>query len=91
MVVPQKRGELEAFDPAVRDLKEDPELHEAAHRWARDRDKMQVQKFLAKYSGEFEQYRSAWEKHYFRGRTPDGEAAPEHQTTLDLSEFTGQD
>jgi hypothetical protein len=52
---------------------------------------MQVQKFLGKYSGEFAQYRSAWEKNYFRGLKPDGQPAPEHQTKLDLSEFAGQD
>ena len=91
MVVPQKRGELESFLPAVRNMKEDPELHDAAHQWARDRDQMQVQKFLGKYSGEFAQYRSAWEKNYFRGLKPDGQPAPEHQTKLDLSEFAGQD
>jgi hypothetical protein len=91
MVVPQKRGELESFAPAVRDLKEDPDLHDAARRWAQGRDQMQVQKFLANYSGEFEQYRSAWEKNYFQGRTADGQVAPEHQTRIDLSDFTGQE
>jgi hypothetical protein len=55
-------------------------LYDAATTWA-----------LAKYSGEFEKYHSAWEKHYFRRRTPDGSAAPEHQTKLDLLEFAGQD
>ena len=87
MIVPQRRGELESFEPELRDLETDPETHRAAESWAKSRDRMQVNKFLAKYAGEFEPYRTAWEADYFKGLGPGGEKVPGHQTQLRLAPF----
>ncbi len=87
MVVPQRRGELESFRPELRNLAADPETHALAEAFARERDQIQIKKFLAGYSKEFEEYRRAWEGHYFKGLTPDGTEAPEHQVQLSLSPF----
>src|SRR5918995_6078616 len=37
MIVPQRRGELEAFGPEIRELDEEPELAGAYERWAESR------------------------------------------------------
>jgi hypothetical protein len=87
MVVPQRRGELESFRPEICDLSSDLTTHSAAETFSRERDQVQVKKFLAQYSGEFEQYKRSWEAHYFKGLTPDGAKAPSHQVQLSLSEF----
>lgn len=87
MVVPQRRGELERFAPEIRPLSAEPEIHAEAERWARDRDGMQVKKFLASYSKEYEPFRTAWEQDYFRGRTPEGRQAEEHETRRKLRPF----
>ncbi len=91
MIVPQRRGELESFEPEIRDISTDPETHRAAETWAKGRDQMQVHKFLSKYAGEFEPYRTAWEAHYFKGLGPGGEKVPEHQTQLRLAPFKDPD
>jgi hypothetical protein len=87
MVLPQRRGELELFTPEIRTLSSAPDVHEEAERWARERDQMLVKKFLASYSNDFEGFRTAWEQDYFRGRTPDGRPAGEHETRRKLRPF----
>ena len=39
MIVPQRRGELEAFEPEIREIGEQPELAGAFQRWAESRGK----------------------------------------------------
>jgi hypothetical protein len=85
-VVPQRRGELESFRVERRPFSTDQELLEQVRGWHEGRKAMQVQKFLASYSKDFEEAWDAWEKSYFRGRYPDGRDAPEHQTKLRLAE-----
>jgi hypothetical protein len=87
MVVPQQRGELERFAPEIRPLSSAPEIHAEAERWSRERDGMQVKKFLASYSKDFEDFRSAWEQDYFRGHTPEGRTADEHVTRRKIRPF----
>lgn len=87
MVLPQRRGELESFQPEIRKLASDPETEAGAKAFAKAREETQVGKFLARYSGSWEEYKRAWEGHYFKGLTPDGRQAPEHQVQLNLSEF----
>ena len=83
MLVPQRRGELEAFRPEVRDIDTDPELGAAHERWSEGRDR-----FLTDLEvPDSDAVRRGWQKHYFRGTTPDGVAAPAHQTKLQLREF----
>jgi hypothetical protein len=87
MVVPQRRGELEEFQPHIRDLAADTATEAGTKAWVESRHQAQVRKFLAGYSGEYEGEKLAWERHYFRGTAPDGTQAPEHQTHLRLAEF----
>ena len=87
MVVPQRRGDLETFRPVIRRLESDSDVHSSTKAWVESRHDAQVRKFLAEYSKDYENERSAWEQHYFRGLAPDGTRAPVHQTRLKLAEF----
>lgn len=83
MLVPRRRGELETFRPEVRKIEADPELGAAYQRWKEGRAR-----FLADLDAlDPEAVEQGWQKHYFRGATPDGTAAPAHQTRLQLREF----
>jgi hypothetical protein len=87
MLVPQRRGDLEAFEPQVRDLQSEPELSRAYQQWTETRAR-----FLADLQvPESEAVRQLWQKHYFRGTGPDGSSAPTHQTKLHLREFDDPD
>jgi hypothetical protein len=87
MVLPQRRGELESFRPEIRELASEPELEQASGTWAKRRHELAVRKFLGEFSPAFAD--DSWEAHYFKGLTPDGAPAPEHQTHLRLHEFSG--
>jgi hypothetical protein len=91
VVLPQRRGELETFRPEVRDIASDPSAKAEFDVFTDNRQQMQVRKFLAEYSREFDEYKEAWERHYYRGLTPSGEPAPEHQTKLHLAPFADSD
>jgi Family of unknown function (DUF6065) len=83
MVVPQRRGELEAFVPAVVDLRDEPETRRRYRAWSQSR-----REFLTQLnSGPVTE---TWQKHYFRGRSPSGLQASEHQASLRLAHFTEQ-
>jgi hypothetical protein len=80
MLVPQRRGELEAFMPVVIDLQDSAEINEHYRVWRKSR-----REFNARLkSGPVEEL---WQKHYFRGETPSGLRAQEHQTRLRLHTF----
>lgn len=87
MVVPQRRDGLESFVPEFRDLRTDPETYEGTRQWNEGREYMERNRFLAEHSREYAEWWSAWQKHYFRGKYPDGSPAPEHQTKRRLREF----
>ncbi len=87
MVVPQRRGSLEDFQPAIRPLSDDRELYEEAKLWSKSRHEQQVRKFLAEQVPGRTADRDSWQKHYFKGVTPSGKSAPEHQTDLRLLPF----
>ncbi len=89
VVLPQRRGELEAFQPQIRDIESDPATATGARKFVERRKQSRIRKFLAEYSKDFEADWDAWEKDYFKGRRPDGSPAPEHQTKLRLAEFEG--
>jgi hypothetical protein len=55
--------------------------------WSQGRQELKRKKFLSLYADEFEPYRTAWQKEYFRGQYPNGTPAPEHQTKLRLGRF----
>jgi Family of unknown function (DUF6065) len=83
MIVPQRRGELEAFRPQIRDLDSEPEVARWYRQWVESR-----QGFLAdlKVPGSLAA-RTALQKHYLQGMAPDGHYAREHQRKLTLRDF----
>jgi hypothetical protein len=86
MIVPRRRGELEAFEPEICEIGEEPELAEAYERWAESRvtfnEDLQVP--------DSEAARRGWQKDYVRGMTLGGVRAREHQTKLKLKDFAEQ-
>ena len=83
MLVPQRRGDLDAFAPEVRDLAADPELQAAFARWTESRAR-----FLADLqTPRSDARRQGWQRDYFQGGAPDGTRAPAHQTKLRLRPF----
>jgi hypothetical protein len=86
MIVPCRRGELEAFEPEIREIGEEPALAKAYERWAESRGKfnrdLQVPDSDAAKQG--------WQKYYVRGMTLGGARAKEHQTKLKLKDFAEQ-
>jgi hypothetical protein len=85
MLVPQQRGELEAFRPEIRDIGDEPEMRRRYEQWSQSRAR-----FLEdlKVPGS-EAVKRGWQGDYFRGRPHDGLRAPEHQTKRKLQDFDG--
>lgn len=83
MVVPQRRGELEAFVPSVCSLARAPRLARSFARWSMGRSS-----FLRdlQQAGSDAQKRG-WQRDYLLGFLPGGERAPQHQTKLSLRPF----
>jgi hypothetical protein len=80
MIFPEKRGELELFRPKIHFISEEPELERQYKKWS-----------MGRY--EFNQNLDAnpakplWQKDYYAGRTPDGDAFVEHEVRLNVGEF----
>jgi hypothetical protein len=83
MIVPQRRGELEAFRPRVEPLGAAPETKEGFETWATSRGRfLSGLMMYGKGRG-----RTAWQKHYFHGTSPSGVEADVHQRKLRLRPF----
>lgn len=83
MVLPHRRGELEAFEPELRELGADPELQQAYEAWMSSRAS-----FLEGLrTADPDAVRRGWEKHYFQGKTAGGSGVAAHQRKLELREF----
>lgn len=82
MIVPQKRGELEAFNPEIKNLSDDPQMALRHHTWAKSRrdflDDLEAGDTLATKEG--------WQRDYMKG-LDDGKKVGEHQTKLELQPF----
>lgn len=87
VIVPQRRGELETFQPEIRDLSSDPVVASEFEAFASNREHVQVRKFLAEYSRDFDEYKNAWEGQYYRGLSPTNKPAADHQTKRHLPPF----
>lgn len=84
MVLPVARGVLEAVEPEVRDLAEEPELADQHRTWSVSRNT-----FLADLAaGGVPAGTPGWQRDYFQGSAPGGLHAPEHQRKLRLQPFT---
>jgi hypothetical protein len=87
MLVPQRRHELESFEPVIAELAENPEANEGYQSWANLRDQLGILHWLSRFGTVEGLEQAEWQKHYFKGLTADGLEAPEHQTTRRLREF----
>jgi hypothetical protein len=87
MVVPQRRGELESFEPVITSLRDDPGLTNEHAQWAKSRRTFLAQRRLASLTRGGENDGPHWQKHYFHGTTPSGLHAPIHQRRLSLLPF----
>src|SRR5262249_57520101 len=86
MLVPQRRGELESFQPEIRELAAEPELKDAYTAWRDGRQAFLLAKLLAG-PGPHSAGSHSWQGEYFRGTAPDGTTAPDHHTKLHLRSF----
>lgn len=82
MILPQRRGDLEEFQPVLQPLASDPDLLTAHRKWSGDRTR-----FLQARKLEAEPRLPGWQKDYFVGRSIDGVCQPDHQTKRGLMAF----
>jgi hypothetical protein len=83
MIVPQRRGELESFRPRIAPLASDPETQHAYLEWAESRDLFLLYRRLTRSRPGSHK----WQRHYYRGTSPSGLSAREHQSKLHLRPF----
>jgi hypothetical protein len=81
MLVPQRRGEIESFDPGLCALNDDPRFAAKVRVWAESRRRFLETLSVPGSSG-------TWQKHYFQGTTPEGVQGEGHQTRLHLQQFS---
>ena len=79
MIAPQRRGELSQFRPCIR-VKDDHQVYRAAEEWFSSR-----YAFVESLSENPQA--DDWQGHYFKGVSPSGHIAPEHEIKLHLGEF----
>jgi hypothetical protein len=87
MVVPQRRGELEAFVPSVRDIADEPEVQAGFEAFRDSRNEQLARQFAARFVQGGEAIYGEWQKHYIKGTNPGGQSSTEHQTKLRLARF----
>jgi hypothetical protein len=83
MLVPERRGALEKFEPRILALDDDPELGAAYREWHESRGQF-IKDLNAR---EEEAVKAGWQRDYFQGKTREGDKAPQHQTKLELRPF----
>jgi hypothetical protein len=82
-LVPQRRGELEAFEPALMELDEDPRISSEYREWRKSREG-----FIGDLAANQEDaVRAGWQRDYFLGRGPGDTVAEQHQTKMSLRPF----
>jgi len=81
---PLDRSAIEAIEPEIRDLAEDPETEQRYRVWVEARNKFNRE--LPVPGSEAQ--REKWQKTYYRGSAPDGTAGPaDHQIKLRIRPF----
>lgn len=83
MLVPQRRGELESFRPQVRDIGSETEIEQGYRQWSQDRQEFLIELGMPGSVAA----KKGWQKDYFRGLSPGGLHAAEHQLKLKLQDF----
>ena len=71
---------IEAAEPVVRELAEEPTVEVAFRAWATSRDA---------FNADSARSPREWQKHYYQGKRVTGEAAPAHRTRVRLASFGG--
>lgn len=84
MVVPVPRGLAERLRPVYTPLSAAPELEAEFRAWEQSRADFNA----ALETGDPEATRRGWQRDYVKGLTPRGNRATEHQTRVQLREFT---
>ncbi|MGH7170458.1 MAG: DUF6065 family protein [Gemmataceae bacterium] len=84
MIVPIPRGLSEQLRPMYVPLDANPELAREYREWERSRDAFNKELSLLKA----DTVQRGWQRDYMKGRTVSGQEAEEHQTRLQLREFT---
>ncbi|HTU22246.1 MAG TPA: DUF6065 family protein [Gemmataceae bacterium] len=84
MIVPVPRSLSEQMQPVYVPLDANPELAHEYREWERSRDAFNRDLGLLKS----EAVQRGWQRDYMKGRTVSGQQAQEHQTRLNLREFT---
>lgn len=80
MILPMRRGDLEKFQPEVHSISDDAETERKFRLWSDSRTAFNKDlRDNGKTPG--------WQKHYYVGRTPSGEAFADHRLRLRLKEF----
>ena len=87
MIVPVPRGLAESLEPVRLPLGSVPELQRDYEQWQQSR--LAFNEGLERRQPEVTQ--RGWQRDYVKGVTPSGQPAPEHQTRLQLKEFTSGD
>jgi hypothetical protein len=84
-IMPVRRGEIEAVEPELRSLSENPELKRQHDTWTANRNRFNTD--LRQPGSEAQAEK--WQKLYHRGVMPDGEAAgsADHRTRLKVRPF----
>ena len=88
LLVPQRRGELESFEPAIRNLESEPDLLKGFAEWDESRKAWVAEMSKRQPRGDAT---APWQGHYTRGTHVTGDAAPEHQAKLTLRAFAEEE
>jgi len=80
MIMPIRRGEIEAFEITMRDIGADQDLQREYSAWSESRREFLKAHRAAKRG------RPTWQKHYFMGNTVIGTTFTDHQTNLKVRE-----
>lgn len=89
LLVPQRRGDLEAIRPRFEPFHAAPETKALVQLALQQRRELRRRQEIVHRAGLVRRGRDAFERLYFRGRYPDGRAAPHHRATVRLHPFAG--
>jgi hypothetical protein len=83
MISPVRRCELDSSVAETRSIAQDPALRDKYIAWSASRSKFNTDL----RTSDSDARKQEWQKDYVRGRTKQGETAPEHQTSVALTRF----
>jgi hypothetical protein len=86
MVVPQRRLDLERYEPTIRPLSDSPELHERVKQWSAKRRLEHVRTFVVEHLPDVGG--PQWDSSYIRGMRQDGSRFEDHRVRRELRSFT---